>query len=283
MLCGNRLPTTPNIFSIKIKLLQKEDTDNTVNKDEINVYSEKDPSNLPWKELGIDLVFECTGLFTNYDDSYKHIKAGARKVLISAPAKGDIKTIVYNVNHDTLTKDDIIVSAASCTTNCLAPVVKVLNDEFGILRGEMTTVHAYTNDQANLDVAHKKGILSRRGRASAANIVPASTGAASAIGKVIPELEGKLDGFAMRVPVTTGSVIDLTLELNKVVDKDMVNDTFNKNKNETLNITYDPIVSSDIIGNTCGSTVDGLLTSVLEVDGKQFVKVVFYFCFQPSY
>lgn len=249
----------------------------------VKILSEKDPQDLPWKDLDIDLVFECTGLFTKYEDAYKHVLAGAKKVLISAPGKGDMKTIVYNVNHDILTKDDVVVSAASCTTNCLAPVVKVLNDKFGIVKGEMTTVHAYTNDQANLDVAHKKGIESRRGRASAANIVPSSTGAASAIGKVIPELEGKLDGFAMRVPVTTGSVIDLTLELKEKVSEVQINKAFMDNKNETLGITYDPIVSSDIIDSSYGSLVDALLTKVLVVDKEQMVKVVSWYDNEMSY
>ena len=169
------------------------------------VYSEMDPSNLPWGELGIDLVFECTGKFTKKEDANKHILAGAKKVLISAPGKGDMKTIVDNVNDDILTSDDIIVSAASCTTNCLAPIVKVLDDNFGIERGFMTTIHAYTNDQVTLDVSHKKGIKERRGRACAMNIVPTSTGAAIAIGKVIPSLDGELSGGAIRVPVSDGS------------------------------------------------------------------------------
>ena len=167
----------------------------------VTVYAEKDPANLPWGELGIDVVFECTGLFTSDEKAMAHINAGAKKVIISAPAKGDIKTVVYNVNHDILNGDEKIISAASCTTNCLAPVVNVLDKEFGINKGYMTTVHAYTNDQATLDVAHKKGIKARRGRACAANIVPASTGAASAIGKVCPNLDGKLEGTAMRVLV----------------------------------------------------------------------------------
>ena len=172
----------------------------------IKIYAETDPTNLPWKDLDIDVVLECTGKFTSEEKAMAHINAGAKKVIISAPAKGNIKTIVYNVNHMILNGDEKIISAASCTTNCLAPVVDVLDKEFGIVKGYMTTVHAYTNDQATLDVPHKKGIKARRGRACAANIVPASTGAASAIGKVCPNLDGKLDGAAMRVPVPTGSV-----------------------------------------------------------------------------
>lgn len=248
-----------------------------VNGRKIKVYAETDPLNLPWKENEIDLVFECTGRFTNYDDAYKHIDAGAKKVIISAPAKGDLKTIVYNVNNKELTGDEKIISAASCTTNCLAPVLKVVDDNFEIVKGFMTTVHAYTNDQAILDVAHKKGIEARRGRAGANNIVPSSTGAASAIGEVIPKLKGKLDGSAMRVPVSDGSVIDLTLELNKNVTVDDINNCLINNKNETLDFTYDPVVSSDILGSNVGALVDGLLTKVLDVDGKQLVKIVAWY------
>ena len=249
----------------------------------IKIYKEQDPSNLPWGSLGIDLVFECTGFFTSKEKAEAHVKKKKKKVIISAPAKGDLKTIVYNVNHETLTGDEKIISAASCTTNCLAPVMKLLCDNYGVEKGFMTTVHAYTNDQATLDVAHKKGFMSRRGRAAAANIVPASTGAASAIGLVIPELKGRLDGTAMRVPVTTGSVVDLTLELKTNVTKEEINELFSSNQNETLKYTTDPIVSSDIIGIECGSLVDGLLTNVIEVDGKQLVKVVAWYDNEMSY
>lgn len=250
---------------------------------EIPVYAVKDPSELPWGELGIDIVFECTGLFTSLEKAEAHIQAGAKKVILSAPGKGDMKTIVYNVNHDCLTGDETVISAASCTTNCLAPVVKVLDDNFGIERGYMTTVHAYTNDQATLDVPHKKGIESRRGRAAAENIVPTSTGAAKAIGLVLPQLKGKLDGLAMRVPVATGSVVDLTVELSKNTTREEINEKFKEAANETLKYTEDPIVSSDTIGSRYGSIVDGLLTSVLEVDGKQFVKVVAWYDNEMSY
>lgn len=249
----------------------------------IPVYSSMDPSVLPWGELGVDVVFECSGKFTDKDKASLHIKAGAKKVIISAPAKGDLKTIVYNVNDDILTGEEEVISAASCTTNCLAPVLKVINDEFGIEKGYMTTVHAYTNDQVILDVAHKKGIKARRGRAAAANIIPASTGAASAIGLVIPELKGRLDGSAMRVPVPTGSVIDLTLELRKNVTVSDLNDALKNNVNETLGFTMDPIVSSDIIGSTHGGVVDGLLTNVLSVDGRELVKVVAWYDNEMSY
>ena len=249
----------------------------------VKVYAEKDPSLLPWKDLEIDVVFECTGLFTSEEKAMAHINAGAKHVIISAPAKRDIKTIVYNVNHKILTGKEKIISAASCTTNCLAPVVDVLDKEFGIEKGYMTTVHAYTNDQASLDIAHKKGHLARRGRACAANIVPASTGAASAIGLVCPNLAGKLDGTAMRVPVPTGSVVDLTLELKRNTTKEEINKVLKDNTNETLEYTEDPIVSSDVIGRRCGSLVDALSTSVLEVDGKQLVKVVSWYDNEMSY
>ena len=248
-----------------------------------NVYSEKEPNKLPWGELGVDIVFECTGAFTDKDKAMAHIEAGAKKVIISAPAKGDLKTIVYNVNDDILDGSEEVISAASCTTNCLAPVVKVLNDNYGIVKGYMTTIHAYTNDQVTLDVAHKKGIASRRGRACAANIVPTSTGAASAIGKVIPELEGRMQGNAMRVPVSDGSLVDLVLELSKNVSIEEVNNLFKDSVNETLRYTDDPIVSSDIISSSCGATVDGSLTDVLEVDGKQLVKVVAWYDNEMGY
>lgn len=249
----------------------------------IKVLSEKDPSLLPWKELNVDLVYECTGLFTSEEKANAHIEAGAKKVVISAPAKGNVKTVVYNVNNDILTKEDKIISAASCTTNCLAPVLNVIEKEFGIESGYMTTVHAYTNDQANLDVAHKKGIYARRGRASAANIVPTSTGAASAIGKVIPSLDGKLSGMAMRVPVITGSVVDLVLKLKKEVTKEEINEVLKNNQNETLGYTTDPIVSSDVIGMSYGSLVDGLLTSVNKTEDGELVKIIAWYDNEMSY
>ena len=247
------------------------------NKKRIKVYAKKDPEELPWKELNIDLVLECTGLFTDYDNAYKHIKAGAKKVIISAPGKGEMKTIVYNVNSDILDKSEEVISAASCTTNCLAPVLKVINDNNKIVKGFMTTVHAYTNDQATLDIAHKKGYKQRRGRACAMNIVPASTGAAKAIGKVIPELKGKLDGTAFRVPVSDGSVIDVTLELKNKTSVEEINKLLEDNQNETLKFTMDPIVSSDILGKKCGALVDGMLTNIVESNGKQLVKIVAWY------
>jgi glyceraldehyde 3-phosphate dehydrogenase len=249
----------------------------------VRVYSEKDPQNLPWGELGIDVVFECTGHFTEKDKAMAHINAGAKKVIISAPAKGDLKTIVYNVNNEILDGSEQVISAASCTTNCLAPVLNVLEKEFGIEKGYMTTVHAYTNDQVTLDVSHPKGFASRRGRSAASNIVPASTGAASAIGHVIPSLNGKLQGTAMRVPVSTGSVVDLVLELKRNTTVEEINALLKSKANETLGYTEDPIVSSDIIGSLYGGVVDALLTSVNEVDGKQLIKVVAWYDNEMGY
>ena len=240
----------------------------------IKVFNETDPSNLPWQSLNIDLVLECTGKFTKYEDAYKHIEAGAKKVLISAPSKSDnVKTVVYNVNDSILDGTETVVSAASCTTNCLAPIVKVLEDNIGIERGFMSTIHAYTNDQATLDIAHKKGIKTRRGRACAANIIPTSTGAASAIGKVIPSLDGLLDGIAYRVPVEDGSMIEFTFIPKRQTTVDEINSILLKNVNETLQITNDPIVSSDIIGKTYGALVDSLLTEV----NNNLVKVVAWY------
>lgn len=243
----------------------------------IKVFSETDPANLPWGELGVDLVLECTGKFTAKEDAMKHITAGAKKVLISAPGKGEMKTVVYGVNDNVLSNEDVIVSAASCTTNCLAPVLNILQKNIGIKKGFMTTVHAYTNDQATLDIAHKKGIKSRRGRACAQNIVPSSTGAAKAIGLVIPELLGKLDGNALRVPTADGSVVDLTLEFSRNTSVEEINKLFQDNQNETIKFTMDPIVSSDCLGKKVGAIVDGLSTSIVEADGTQLVKVLAWY------
>lgn len=254
-----------------------------VGEHKVKVFAEMDPKNLPWKDLDIDIVMECTGKFVSKDAAMAHIDAGAKKVIISAPAKGDLKTIVYNVNHNILDGSEQVISAASCTTNCLAPVLDILNKEFGIEKGFMTTVHSYTNDQVILDVAHKKGIKARRGRAGAANIIPSSTGAASAIGAVIPELKGKLDGSALRVPTPDGSVVDLTLELFKSVTAEEINKAFENNQSETIKFTMDPIVSSDIIGSRVGALVDGLLTNILTVEGRQLVKVVAWYDNEMGY
>ncbi len=244
------------------------------NSKRIKVYNEKDPANLPWKELNIDLVLECTGKFTKYEDASKHITAGAKKVLISAPSKSDnVKTIVYNVNDNILDGTETVVSAASCTTNCLAPVANLLENNIGIESGFMSTIHAYTNDQATLDISHKKGIASRRGRACAANIVPTSTGAASAIGKVIPALNGKLAGGAYRVPVQDGSLVELTFIPKRPTNADEINQIFIQNQNETIKITNDPIVSSDIIGKDVGALVDASSTTI----NNNMIKVVAWY------
>ncbi len=261
----------------------KENSTLIVGDKEIKVYAEKDPSLLPWGDLKIDAVYECTGVFTDKDKAMSHIKAGAKHVVISAPAKGEVKTIVYNVNHHELDGSEQIISAASCTTNCLAPVLKVLDDSFGIKKGMMTTVHAYTNDQSTLDVPHKKGIKSRRGRAAAENIVPTSTGAAGAIGKVLPNLSGKLDGTSLRVPVSDGSIVDLTLELSKEVTEEEINEAFKNNQNSTIKYTDDPIVSSDIVGTITGALVDGLSTNVVNTEDGQLVKVLAWYDNEMGY
>lgn len=249
----------------------------------IKVYAESDPVNLPWSELGVDVVFECSGHFTDVEKAKKHIEAGAKHVIISAPAKGDCKTVVYGVNESVLDGNEEIISAASCTTNCLAPVLKVLDDNYKIIKGFMTTVHAYTNDQATLDVPNKKGINSRRGRACAQNIVPTSTGAALAIGEVIPSLKGRLDGLAIRVPVSDGSMIDCTLELGKVTSINDINKLLTNAQSDTLKVTSDPVVSSDVIDKSCGSLVDLLSTNIVEVDGKQLVKVIAWYDNEMGY
>ena len=272
-----------NHRNYKVNEISYDDNNIIINGKKIRIYQEMDPNNLPWKELGIDLVFECTGHFTSYDKALSHINAGARHVIVSAPCKGDVKTIVYNVNHEILDGNEKVISAASCTTNCLAPVVNILETNIGIKSGYMTTVHAYTNDQVTLDVSHKKGIESRRGRACAANIVPTSTGAASAIGEVVPSLKGKLKGIAMRVPVSDGSVVDLVLKLEKKVTKEEINQLFKDHQNETIMITDDPIVSSDIIGSSYGSVVDAISTDVLDIDDENMVKIISWYDNEMGY
>ncbi|EGV00424.1 type I glyceraldehyde-3-phosphate dehydrogenase [Mycoplasmopsis columbina] len=253
-----------------------------VDGEEIQIFSEKDPENLPWKDLNIDVVIECTGFFTKKDLASKHLTAGAKKVLISAPAGSDVKTIVYNVNHDTLDKKDQIVSAASCTTNCLAPVVKVLVDNFGVKNGYMTTIHAYTADQMLQDGPHRKGDL-RRARAAASNIVPSTTGAAKALGLVIPETKGILDGSALRVPTITGSFVDLSVQLEKEPTIDELNAAFEKAANQTLKYETDPIVSSDVIGSHYGSIFDSTLTKIQEANGQKLYKVFAWYDNEMSY
>lgn len=253
-----------------------------VNGKEVKVLANRNPEELPWGELGVDIVLECTGFFTTKEKAELHIKAGAKKVVISAPATGEMKTVVYNVNHDILDGSETVVSAASCTTNCLAPMAKVLNDKFGIVEGLMTTIHAYTGDQNTLDAPHAKGDF-RRARAAANNIVPNTTGAAKAIGLVIPELQGKLDGAAQRVPTPTGSLTELVTVLDKKVTADEVNAAMKAAANESYGYTEDEIVSSDIVGITYGSLFDATQTKVLTVGDKQLVKTVAWYDNEMSY
>ena len=253
-----------------------------VNGKEIKVTAERNPADLPWGELGVDVVLECTGFFTSQEKAGLHLEAGAKKVVISAPATGDIKTVVYNVNQDILDGTETVISGASCTTNFLAPMAKVLNDKYGVQKGFMTTIHAYTNDQNTLDAPHGKGDL-RRGRAAAASIVPNSTGAAKAIGLVIPELNGKLDGGAQRVPVITGSLTELVCTLNTKVTAAEINEAMKAAANESFGYTEDEIVSADVIGISYGSLFDATQTKVTEVNGEQLVKVVSWYDNEMSY
>lgn len=259
-------------------------TDNSVivNGEEIKIYAQRNPAEIPWGTHEVDVVLECTGFFTDKDKAAAHITAGAKRVIISAPATGDLKTIVFNVNHSILDGSETIISCASCTTNCLAPMAKALNDNFGIVLGSMTTVHAYTNDQNTLDAPHPKGDL-RRARAAAANIVPNSTGAAKAIGLVLPELKGKLDGGAQRVPTITGSLTELTVVLEKTVTLDEVNAAMKAASNESFGYNEDEIVSSDIIGITYGSLFDATQTKVVTVGDKQLVKTISWYDNEMSY
>lgn len=247
-----------------------------VNGKEIKTFAKANPEELPWGELGVDVVLECTGFFTKKEKAEAHIKAGAKKVVISAPATGDLKTVVYNVNHDILDGTETVISGASCTTNCLAPMAKVLEDNFGIVEGLMTTIHAYTNDQNTLDGPHRKGDL-RRARAAAANIVPNTTGAAKAIGLVIPSLKGKLDGAAQRVPVITGSITELVSVLAKPVTVEEINAAMKAASNESFGYTEEELVSSDIIGINYGSLFDATQTRVMTVGDKQLVKTVAWY------
>lgn len=259
-------------------------TDNSiiVNGEQINIYAQRDPAQIPWGQHDVDVVIESTGFFADKDKASAHLKAGAKRVVISAPATGDLKTIVFNVNHDILDGSETIVSCASCTTNCLAPMAKALNDAFKIEVGSMTTVHAYTNDQNTLDAPHAKNDL-RRARAAAQNIVPNSTGAAKAIGLVLPELKGVLDGGAQRVPVLTGSLTELTAVLAKKTSVEEVNAAMKAASNESFGYNEDPIVSSDIIGIHYGSLFDSTQTKVVEFGGKQLVKVTSWYDNEMSY
>ena len=253
-----------------------------VNGKEIKVTANANPAELPWGELNVDIVLECTGFFASKEKASAHIAAGAKKVVISAPAGNDLPTVVYNVNHDILKADDTVISGASCTTNCLAPMAKALNDNFGLQKGFMTTIHAYTNDQNTLDAPHRKGDL-RRARAAAASIIPNSTGAAKAIGLVIPELKGKLDGGAQRVPVITGSLTELVCTLDKKVTVEEVNAAMKAAATESYGYTEDPIVSCDVIGMSFGSLFDATQTKIMEVDGQQLVKVASWYDNEMSY
>lgn len=263
-------------------IIEYDDDSIIVDNKRIKIYKEKDPSNLPWKDLNVDVVLECTGFFTKKEDAMAHINAGAKKVIISAPGKGDMKTIVYGVNETDLDGTEQIISAASCTTNCLAPMAKVINDNFKIKYGTMTTIHAYTNDQNTLDSPHRKGDL-RRARAAASNIVPNTTGAAKAIGLVIKDLDRKLDGSAQRVPVITGSLVELVCVLEKKVSKEEINNTMKLNANDTLGYTEDEIVSSDVIGIKYGSLFDATQTKIIDTNDGQLVKVVAWYDNEMSY
>jgi len=259
-------------------------TDNSVvvNGENIVIYAQRDPAQIPWGSHDVDVVLECTGFFTSQESASAHIKAGAKKVVISAPATGDLKTIVFNVNHDILDGSETIISGASCTTNCLAPMAQVLEEKFGIVNGLMTTIHAYTNDQNTQDAPHPKGDL-RRARAAAQNIVPNSTGAAKAIGLVLPALKGKLDGSAQRVPTLTGSLTELTVILGKETSVEEINAAMKEASNESYGYTEDEIVSSDIIGISYGSLFDATQTRVQKVGDTQIVRTVAWYDNEMSY
>jgi len=253
-----------------------------VNGNEIRIYAQKDPAQIPWGAHDVDVVIESTGFFTDKAKAEAHLTAGAKRVVISAPATGDLKTVVFNVNHEILDGSETIISCASCTTNCLAPMAKVLQDNYGIVSGLMTTIHAYTNDQNTLDAPHPKGDL-RRARAAAANIVPNSTGAAKAIGLVLPELKGKLDGTAQRVPTITGSLTELVTVLGKKVTAEEINAAMKAAANESFGYTEDEITSTDIIGIHFGSLFDATQTKVITNGDTQLVKTVSWYDNEMSY
>ena len=253
-----------------------------VNNDVLKIYAQKDPAQIPWAAHDVDVVLECTGFFTDKEKAEAHLRAGAKRVVISAPATGDLKTVVYNVNHQILDGTETVISGASCTTNCLAPMAKVLGEQYGLCTGHMTTIHAYTNDQNTLDAPHPKGDL-RRARAAAGNIVPNSTGAAKAIGLVLPQLKGKLDGGAQRVPTITGSLTELISILSKKVTVEEVNAAMKAAANESFGYTEDEIVSTDIIGISYGSLFDATQTKVITVGDHQLVKTVSWYDNEMSY
>ena len=271
--------TTQGRFQGDVEL---KDDGMVVNGKAVKMFANANPEELPWGELGIDVVLECTGFFTKKDKAELHIKAGAKKVVISAPADSDVKTVVFGVNQDILDGSETVISGASCTTNCLAPMAAVLQKQFGVVEGLMTTIHAYTGDQNTLDAPHRKGDF-RRARAAAQNIVPNSTGAAKAIGLVIPELNGKLDGSAQRVPVATGSLTELVTVLEKVVSKEEINAAMKAAANQSYGYTEEPLVSSDIIGMEFGSLFDATQTRVMTVGDKQLVKTVAWYDNEMSY
>ncbi len=269
-------------YALADKVEAKEDSI-VVDGKEIKIYAEADPAKLPWGEIGVDVVLECTGFFASKDKAMAHVNAGAKKVVISAPAGNDLPTIVFGVNEGTLTKDDQVISAASCTTNCLAPMADTLNKLAKIRKGYMTTVHAYTGDQMTLDGPQRKGDL-RRARAAAVNIVPNSTGAAKAIGLVIPELKGVLDGGAQRVPVPTGSLTQLVAVVEGAVTAEQVNEAMKKAADQSFGYTEEELVSSDIIGITYGSLFDATQTTVMDMGKNEtLVKVVSWYDNENSY
>lgn len=253
-----------------------------VNNKSVKVYAERDPQKLPWAGHQVDLVLECTGLFGSREKASMHFTAGAKKVIVSAPSDKDVKTVVFNVNHDILQSGDQLISCASCTTNCLAPMVKVLNDSFGIVTGQMTTIHAYTNSQPLMDTPDPK-VNYRKSRAAADSIVPYTTGAAKAIGLVIPELKGKLDGSSQRIPVHAGSVVELFTVLEKKVTPEEINAVMKSAANESYGYTEDPIVSSDIIGMSFGSLFDATQTKVVSAGDSQLVKTVSWYDNEMSF
>jgi glyceraldehyde 3-phosphate dehydrogenase len=271
--------TAQGRFGVEVK---HTDDSIVVNGNTIKIYAQKDPAQIPWGQHGVDVVLECTGFFTDAEKAQAHITAGAKRVVISAPATGDLKTVVYNVNHNILDGSETVISCASCTTNCLAPMAKALNDNFDIVTGIMSTIHAYTNDQNTLDAPHPKGDL-RRARAAAANIVPNSTGAAKAIGLVLPELKGKLDGGAQRVPTITGSLTELVTVLGKKTTAEEINAAMKAAANESFGYNEDEIVSSDIIGTSFGSLFDATQTKVMTVGDQQLVKTVSWYDNEMSY
>lgn len=284
--------TSPNVLAHLLKYDSAQgrfdatvsSTDNAVvvNGDEIKIYAQRNPADIPWGQHDVDVVLECTGFFADKAKAEAHLTAGAKRVVISAPATGDLKTIVFNVNHNVLDGSETVISCASCTTNCLAPMAKVLEDSFGLVNGLMTTVHAYTNDQNTQDAPHPKNDL-RRARAAAQNIVPNSTGAAKAIGLVLPSLKGKLDGSAQRVPTLTGSLTELTVVLGKKVTVEEINTAMKAAANESFGYNEDEIVSSDIIGISYGSLFDSTQTRVQTVGDTQLVRTVSWYDNEMSY